>query len=175
MRGEFGWVGFLAVCFLFTINSNPRKIVFRGEADQNATLNLIVLGLGSPWVEKFVDFMIIFIDFSTQHHLVNGKRPIVHVKKAMVEESRRSETFQLKRAGVYFHLESHHSILSVHIRSSWCISPYPASHSSSHSVLRQTNVFIFPPFPTSCEHEAADKTTFTGYGSFIGTCVGVAE
>ena len=58
-----------------------------GKADQNATLNLIVLGLGPPWFEKFVDFMIIFIDFSTQHNFVNRKRPIVHVKKAMVEVS----------------------------------------------------------------------------------------
>ena len=29
--GEFGWVGFLVVCILYKINSNPRKFIFLWE------------------------------------------------------------------------------------------------------------------------------------------------
>ena len=50
--GEFGWVGFLVVCFLYKINPNPPKMICCGEkSGPNATFfNLIFLGLGWPWV-----------------------------------------------------------------------------------------------------------------------------
>ena len=57
-RVEFGWVGFLVVCFLYKTNPNPRKKVFTaGKSGPNATLNPILLGLGWPWAGALVGFM----------------------------------------------------------------------------------------------------------------------
>ena len=61
---EFGWVGFLMVCFLHImdkINPNPpKKYLLWEKSGPNATFNLIFLGLGWPWVGEFVGFIIIF-------------------------------------------------------------------------------------------------------------------
>ena len=71
---EFGWVGFLAVCFLYEINPNPRKKVAAAKGGPNATFNLIFLGLGWPWVGGFVGFVMILICFPTQPSLVYSNR-----------------------------------------------------------------------------------------------------
>ena len=53
VSGEFGWVGFLVVCFLYKINLNPRKIICCGKKWPIATfsfyfsLGWVGLGLGS--------------------------------------------------------------------------------------------------------------------------------
>ena len=60
--GEFGWVGFLVVCFPYETNLNIRKIIYSGKkVAQNATFNLIFLGFGWPWVGEFIGFMVISI------------------------------------------------------------------------------------------------------------------
>ena len=71
--GEFGWARFRVVCFLYKTNPNPRKIFAVGKSGQNATLNLIFLGLDWPWVEEFVGFMVMFICLLTKQNLVNRK------------------------------------------------------------------------------------------------------
>ena len=50
--GEFGWVGFLVVCFLYKINPHPHEKLFAvGEkVAQMQLFNLFFLGLGWPWV-----------------------------------------------------------------------------------------------------------------------------
>ena len=66
---DFGWVGFLVVCLLYKTNPNPRKKIFAvGKSGPRASLNLIFLGLGWPWVGEFVGFIIIFISFPTQRN-----------------------------------------------------------------------------------------------------------
>ena len=72
--GEFGWVRFLVVCFLYKTNPNPNTCC-REKSGPNSTLNLFFLGLGWPWVGEFVGVIIIFICFPTQHILVYRKRP----------------------------------------------------------------------------------------------------
>ena len=51
------------------------KVFAVGKRGLNATFNLIFLGLGWPWVGKFVGFIIIFTCFPTQENLVNRKHP----------------------------------------------------------------------------------------------------
>ena len=71
--GEFGWVRFLVVCFLYKTNPNPRKIIAVGKSGPFANFNLFFLGLGWPWVGQFVGFLVICICFSTQQNLVYRK------------------------------------------------------------------------------------------------------
>ena len=60
-------LGFLVVCFLYKTNPKPTKKKLRCEkVGQNATFNLIFLGLGWPWAGEFVGFIIIFICFPNQ-------------------------------------------------------------------------------------------------------------
>ena len=45
VRGEFGWVGFLVVCFQYKTNPNPqRKKIAVGKNGPNATFDLFFLG-----------------------------------------------------------------------------------------------------------------------------------
>ena len=46
-----------------------------GKSDPNATINLIYLGLGWPWVGEVVGFVIFFIFFPTKQNLANLKHP----------------------------------------------------------------------------------------------------
>ena len=75
---EFGWVRFLAVCFLYQINPNPRKnYLLREKLAHMALSNLIFLGLGWPWVGEFVGFTIIFMFYNrTEIRIINRKHPI---------------------------------------------------------------------------------------------------
>ena len=71
VSGEFGWVEFLVVCFLYKLKYQPtKKYLLWEKVAQNATFNLIFLGLGWPWVGEFVGFLIIFL---TQQNMVNRK------------------------------------------------------------------------------------------------------
>ena len=73
-------VGLGFVYYVSDINqSHPTKnYLLWGKSGQNATFNLIILGLGRSWVGEFVAFsIIIFIGFPTQQHLVNRKHPNV--------------------------------------------------------------------------------------------------
>ena len=72
--GEFDWVRFLAVCFLYKTNPNPRKKYLLSE-------NLIFLGFGWPWVGEFFGF-IIFIRFPTQQNLVYRYRKYPHAAQS---------------------------------------------------------------------------------------------
>ena len=71
-------LGFL--CFLHETNPNPRKAICCGKkwekVAQNATFDLIFLGLGWPWVGGFDGFIIIFTCFSTRRNLVYREHPI---------------------------------------------------------------------------------------------------
>ena len=77
--GEFGWVGFLVVCFLCKTNPNSRKMFAVGKSGPNATFHLIFRGLGWPWVGDFVGFTIIFTCFPTQQNLVNRQHPNIRI------------------------------------------------------------------------------------------------
>ena len=69
--GQFGWVRFFVVCFLYKTNPNPRKTICRGEkVARMPLLNLIFLGLGWPWVGEFEGFIIMFLCFPTEQNLV---------------------------------------------------------------------------------------------------------
>ena len=49
VRGEFGWVRFLVVCFPIHNQSQPTKKYFVvGKSGPNATFHLFFLGLGWP-------------------------------------------------------------------------------------------------------------------------------
>ena len=49
--------GFLVVCFLYKINSNPRKTICCGEkSGPNATFNLNLFFLGLGWLALFIGF-----------------------------------------------------------------------------------------------------------------------
>ena len=56
--GEFGWVGFLVVCFLYNISPNPRKIICWGKKVAQMPLltqfllDWVGLGLGSSSVSQ---------------------------------------------------------------------------------------------------------------------------
>ena len=61
--GEFGWVTFLAVCFLQkkTIPTHEKLFAVGKKVAQRPLFNLIFfLGWGWPWVGEFVGFIIIF-------------------------------------------------------------------------------------------------------------------
>ena len=75
--GEFGWVRFLVVYFLYKTNPNPPKIICcRKKWPKRHFLTNFFLGLGWPWVGEFVGFtMIRFRYFPTQHNLVYRKSP----------------------------------------------------------------------------------------------------
>ena len=75
--GEFGWVRTLVVCFLHKANPNqPTKTYLLFEkSGPIATFNLILLGLGWPWVGEFDGFIIIVVCFPTRHNLVHCKHP----------------------------------------------------------------------------------------------------
>ena len=55
---NFGWVGFLVVCFLYETTPNPPRNIGCGKkSGQIATFDLIFfLGLGWPWVGEFRRF-----------------------------------------------------------------------------------------------------------------------
>ena len=61
---EFGWGGFLVVCFRYKISPNQENNICCGEkGGPNATFNLFFLGLGWPWgwgVRRFHDARSIF-------------------------------------------------------------------------------------------------------------------
>ena len=64
--GEFGWVRFLVVCFLYKTNPNPRKTRLLWEkSGPNVNFNLIF-----SWVGELDGFMKIFIRFPTQQNLL---------------------------------------------------------------------------------------------------------
>ena len=71
--GEFGWGGVFSY-----IKSIPthEKIFPVVKSGPNATVSLIFLGLGWPWVGEFVGFIIISRCFPTQQNLVYRKHPI---------------------------------------------------------------------------------------------------
>ena len=56
-----------------------------GKSGLNATFNLILVGLGWPWVGEFVGFMIIFVCFLTQQDLVYRKHPLKSLSIASSE------------------------------------------------------------------------------------------
>ena len=69
------WLGWVSSS-LFPIETNPnppKKVFALGRIDPNATLDLVFLGLGWPWVGEFVGFITIFTCFPTQQNLVNRK------------------------------------------------------------------------------------------------------
>ena len=76
--GEFGWAGFLVVCFRYKINPNPRKNICCDQKwPKNATFDLFFLGLGLAlgWgVRRFRNNIYMI---STQHNFVNRQHPIV--------------------------------------------------------------------------------------------------
>ena len=76
--GEFGWVRFPVICFLYKTNPNPRKsYLLWGKSDLNATFNLIFLVLGWPlgWgVRRFHNNIYMFPN-QTDFDLVNRKHP----------------------------------------------------------------------------------------------------
>ena len=65
---------FPILCTKYKINPNPRKIILLWEkVASNATLNLLFLGLGWPWVGEVVVLIMIFICFPTRHNLESRK------------------------------------------------------------------------------------------------------
>ena len=66
--GEFVWVRFPVVCFLYKTNLNPRKNICCGKK-----WSLFFLGLGWPWVGEFDSFIITFVLFPTLQNSVNRK------------------------------------------------------------------------------------------------------
>ena len=69
--------GFLSSVFYIKSIPTHQKLFAVGKSGPNATFNLILLGLGGPWVGKLVGFIIVFKCFPTQQKLVNRKHPDV--------------------------------------------------------------------------------------------------
>ena len=68
--GEFGWVRFLAVCFSYKTNPNPRKTICCGKKVAQMPLwAYFFLGLGWPWVGEFDGFIIIIIYVSQPNRI----------------------------------------------------------------------------------------------------------
>ena len=64
----------MSVSYIKSIPTHE-KIFAVGRSGPNATFNFFVLGLGWPWVGKFVGFILIFTCFPTQYNMVNRKHP----------------------------------------------------------------------------------------------------
>ena len=58
VSGQFGWVRFIVVCFLYKTNPNPRKTTCCGK---KWPMPVPYLGLGWPWVGDFVGFHEIYM------------------------------------------------------------------------------------------------------------------
>ena len=75
---NFGWVGFLAVCFLHRITIPTHEKTFAVvKSGPNATFNLIFIGSGWPWVGELVDFISKCLRklFVTDESLANHTHP----------------------------------------------------------------------------------------------------
>ena len=57
MYGEFGWVRFLVVCFLYKSIPTHVKMFVAGKSGPNAIFDLIFIGLRWPGVGEFVGFI----------------------------------------------------------------------------------------------------------------------
>ena len=137
--GEFGWVSFLVVCFLYETDPNARKVHCCGEnVAQNATfLTHFFLGLRS-----FVGFILTCVCFLTQQNLVNRKHPnyVRSGTSTLVVTARKIVTLQHpQRCAHRYAIAAHHTPR--------CFSPIPGGNPDKRAMHTRLWEYSRPHLP----------------------------